>query len=71
MTLKQKKYVTNTKSINFYNLDRTIYGEYSTILDAAKSLKCVKKTIKRALYTKKGLVKRRWIVIDLSKKYKD
>ena len=58
MTLKQKKYVTNTKSINFYNLDRTIYGEYSTILDAAKSINCGEKTIRRALKTEKGLVKR-------------
>ncbi len=31
--------VANTKPVVLYNLDRTIYGKYNTIVDAAKSYK--------------------------------
>jgi hypothetical protein len=48
----------NTRSVILYNLNGTVYGEYSTILDAAKSINCDEKTIRRALNTEKGLVKR-------------
>jgi group I intron endonuclease len=60
-----EKCITNTRPVVLYNLNGTVYGEYSTILDAAKSINCGEKTIRRALQTKKGLVKRQWIVKDL------
>jgi len=41
-----------------YNLNGTVYGEYFTILDAAKSINCDEKTIRRALKTEKNLVKK-------------
>jgi len=49
----------NSKSIILYNLDRTVYGEYSSIVEAAISLSCSEKTIRRALKTEKKLLKRR------------
>jgi group I intron endonuclease len=64
----KKKCITNTRPVALYNLNGTVYGEYSTILDAAKSINCGEKTIRRALKTEKGLVKRQWIVKDLSNK---
>jgi group I intron endonuclease len=67
----KKKCITNTRPVVLYNLNGTVYGEYSTILDAAKSINCGEKTIRRALKTEKGLVKRQWIVKDLSKKTKN
>jgi len=51
-----------SKSLLVYNLNYTVYGEYSNILEAAKSLNCNEKTIRRALKTEKKLLKRRWIV---------
>ncbi len=63
----KKKCITNTRPIVLYNLNGTVYGEYTTILVAAKSINCGEKTIRRALKTEKGLVKRQWIVKDLSK----
>jgi len=52
----------NSKSIIIYNLDNTVYGEYSSIVEGAKSLGCNEKTIRRALKTEKKLLKRHWIV---------
>ena len=66
----KKKCLTNSRPVVLYNLNGTVYGEYSTILDAAKSINCGESTIRRALKTKKGLVKRQWIVKDFSKKIK-
>jgi len=57
----KKKCITNRRPVVLYNLDRTIYGKYSTILDAAKALNCGEKTIRRALSrakTEKKIVKR-------------
>ena len=51
-----------SKPIILYNLNLTVYGEYSSIKDAANSIGCNEKTIRRALNTKKKLLKRRWIV---------
>ena len=62
----RKKCITHTRPVVLYNLDGTVYGEYSTILDAAGSINCGEKTIRRALNTEKGLLKRQWIVKDLS-----
>ena len=63
-SVTKQKCITNTRPIVLYNLNGTVYGEYSTILDAAKSINCNEKTIRRALKTEKGLVKRQWIVKD-------
>jgi len=54
----KQKCITNTRPVVLYNLSGTVYGEYFTILDAAKSINCGEKTLRRALQTKKGLVKR-------------
>jgi len=62
----KRKCITNTRPVVLYNLNGTVYGEYSSILDAAKSINCGEKTIRRALNTEKGLVKRQWIVRDFS-----
>jgi len=51
-----------SKAILLYNLDYTVYGEYSSITEGAKDIGCNIKTISRALKTKKNLLKRRWIV---------
>jgi group I intron endonuclease len=52
----------NSKAIILYNLDRTVFGEYPSILEAAKSINCGEKTIRRALKTESKTVKRRFIV---------
>lgn len=64
----KKKCVTNTRPVVLYNLDRTVYGKYSTILEAANAINCSEKTIRRALQTEKKLVKKQWIVEDLLNK---
>lgn len=51
-----------SKPILIYNLDKTIYGKYPSIIEAAKSLGCNDKTIRRALKTEKQILKRRYIV---------
>ena len=53
-----------SKSIILYNLDKTVYGEYSSITEAAKSINCFDKTIRRTLKTSsaKKILKKRWIV---------
>ncbi|TVY53094.1 putative intron-encoded endonuclease bI1 [Lachnellula cervina] len=52
----------NSKAILVYNMDYTVYGEFPSIVDAAKSLGCDQKTIIRALQTPKQILRRRWIV---------
>lgn len=64
----KNKHIANTRPVLLYNLDRTIYGKYFTILEAANAINCSEKTIIRALQTKKKLVKRQWIVEDISNK---
>ena len=56
--LTKKKCIRNTRPVVLYNLNGTIYGEYSSIIEAAKSINCGEKTIRRALKTEKRLVKR-------------
>jgi group I intron endonuclease len=51
-----------SKPIILYNLDYTIFGEYSSIAEAAKNINCSEKTIRRALKTNKRILKRRFIV---------
>lgn len=53
----------NSKAIVLYNIsNRTVYGEYDSILEASKNLNCNEKTIRRALKTEKKVLLRRWIV---------
>ncbi len=52
----------NSKPIILYNLNHTVFGEYPSIVEAAKSINCGEKTIKRALKTEKKLLIRRFIV---------
>jgi group I intron endonuclease len=52
----------NSKPIILYNLDRTVFGEYSSIVEAAKTINCDEKTIRRALKTEKKILKRRFII---------
>jgi Fic family protein len=47
-----------SKPIILYNLNFTIFGEYSSITEAAKSINCSDKTIRRALKTKKNILKK-------------
>ena len=55
-----------SKPIIIYNLNNTVFGEYTSIVEAAKSINCDSKTIRRALKTEKKILKRRFIV-----KYKE
>lgn len=48
-----------SKPIIVYNMDYTVYGEFSSITEATKSLNCSTKTISRALRTPKNILKRR------------
>jgi group I intron endonuclease len=57
LNLKKK-----SKPIILYNLNYTVYGEYSSIIEAAKSINCSYKTIRRALNTEKKMLKRRFFV---------
>jgi group I intron endonuclease len=52
----------DSKAVILYNLDNTVYGEFSNIVEAAKSVGCGEKTIRRALKTEKRILKRRWRV---------
>jgi len=56
-----------SKPIRLYNLDRTVYGEYPSILATANSVNCGEKTVRRALATNKKILKRRYIVEVLNK----
>lgn len=57
----------SSKPLIFYNLNKTVYGEYPSITAVAESLRCSIKTITRALNTPKNLLKRRLIVKYLTK----
>jgi group I intron endonuclease len=54
----KQKCITHTRPVILYNLNGTIYGKYSTILDAANAINCNEKTLRRALQTEKNLVQR-------------
>ena len=51
-----------SKPIILFNLNNTVFGEYSSITEAAESINCSVKTINRALKTDKKILKRRFIV---------
>jgi group I intron endonuclease len=48
-----------SKPILVYNLDYTVYGEFTSIVEAASSIGCYKKTIIRALQSPKKILRRR------------
>ena len=48
-----------SKAIIVCNMDYTVYGEFPSIVDAAKSLGCDQKTIIRALQSPKQILRRR------------
>jgi len=52
----------NSKPVILYNLDYTMFGEYFSITEAAKSINCGVKTITRTLKTEKKMLKRRFFV---------
>lgn len=51
-----------SKAILVYNMDYTVYGEFPSIANGAKSLGCSQKTLIRALQSPKKILRRRWIV---------
>ena len=52
-----------SKKITLYNIEsNTVFGEYFSIVEAAKSLNCNEKTIIRSLKSEKKVLLRRWIV---------
>lgn len=51
-----------SKPIILYNLNRTVFGEYPSIVEAAKSVICDQKTIIRALKSESKILKRRYII---------
>jgi len=57
LNLKKK-----SKSLLVFNLNGTLYSEYSSITEAAINLKCSLKTINRCLKTEKKILKRQWIL---------
>lgn len=52
----------NSKPIILYNKDGTVYGEYSSIVEASNSLNCSIKTISRALKSNSKILKITWYV---------
>lgn len=56
--LVSKTKLSYIRPIILYNLDRTVFGKYSTIIKAAEAINSSVKTLSRALNTKKKLVKR-------------
>ena len=54
----RNKCITNTRPVILYNLNDTVFGKYSSIIEAAKAINCGEKTIRRALKTEKKLVKK-------------
>lgn len=62
LNLKKK-----SKALRLYNLDRTVYGEYPSILATANTVSCDGKTVRRALATDKKILKRRYVVEFINK----
>jgi hypothetical protein len=49
----------SSKPVVLYNLDRTVFGEFPSIVEAAKSIGCAPRTVIRALKTEKKIIKKR------------
>ena len=52
----------NSKALVVFNLNRTVYGIFPSIVEAAETLNCGEKTIRRALKTEKKILLRKYIV---------
>jgi len=52
----------SSKALLVFNLNGTLYGEYSSLTEAAKILNSSLKTISRCLKTEKKILKRQWIL---------
>ena len=48
-----------SKSIILYNLDNTVYGEFYSIVEAARTIGCSDKTIRRPLKTEKKKINKK------------
>lgn len=48
-----------SKALLIYNLNYTVFGEFTSIIEASRSLGCDQKTIRRALQTEKKILRRR------------
>ena len=64
---KKQRCMTNRRPVVVYNLNGTIYGEYGKVLEAARATNSDEKTVRRALKTKKRILKRKWRVEDAKK----
>jgi group I intron endonuclease len=53
----KEKCISITRPVVLYNFDKTIYGKYSTIIEAANAINCSKKTLEKALQKKRILLK--------------
>jgi len=62
LSLSNMKKTAYSKPVTIFNLDFTVFGKYSSIVEASKALNCNAKTIRRALKTRKQILKRRYIV---------
>ena len=56
-----------SKFIILYNLDKTVFGEFPSIVETARKINCNEKTIIRALKTEKKILKRCYIVEYVNK----
>jgi group I intron endonuclease len=61
------KCVAHTRPVVLYNLNGTVYGQYPTIIEAAKAINCNEKTLRRALTTEKKWVKKQWRIKDFNR----
>jgi hypothetical protein len=52
------KCITKNKPVILYNKNGTVFGQFTSILEAAKAVNCNEKTISRALKTDSKLVKK-------------
>jgi group I intron endonuclease len=59
LNMKKKK---KSKLVILYNLNNTVFGEYSSITEAANAVNCSSRTINRALKMDKKVLKRRFVV---------
>jgi group I intron endonuclease len=57
LNLKKK-----SKALSIFNLNGTLYGEFSSLTEASNILNCSLKTINRCLKTDKKILKRQWIL---------
>ena len=59
-TQEKLSLIKKSKPLLVFNLNGTLYGEFNSIIEAAKDLNCEVKTIKRCLNTDKQILKKKW-----------